>query len=143
MKRALIVISTALAAISAAAAEEAVPVTPQNFVRAETDMYMGNLAKDGGFGKFHNVREPVSIDQQSVIRMNRDTIYSEGVFDLDAGPLTVVMPDAGKRYMALQVIDEDHYTHDVFYKPGSHTFTKKGNRHALCGSPGPHVGRSE
>lgn len=32
------------------------------------------------------------------------------MFDLDAGPVTVTLPDAGKRYMAMQVIDEDHYS---------------------------------
>ena len=56
-------------------------------------------------------REMASIDQQTVIRMNRDTLYSFGVFDLDAAPVTITLPDAGKRYMSMQVINEDHYTH--------------------------------
>jgi hypothetical protein len=41
--------------------------------------------------------------------MNRDTLYSLSVFDLDAGPVTVALPDAGQRFMSMQVIDEDHY----------------------------------
>ena len=42
--------------------------------------------------------------------MNRDTLYSAAVFDLDAGPVTITLPDAGKRFMSMQVIDEDQYT---------------------------------
>ena len=81
--------------------------------------------KEGGFGKFKHERELAPIDNQTVIRLNRDTLYSFGVFDLDAAPVTVTLPDAGKRYMAMQVIDEDQYAPDVFYAPGAHTLTKE------------------
>jgi len=76
-------------------------ITPDNFVRAETDLYFGNLVKDGGFGEFHHIRELSPIDNQLVIRQNRDTLYSAGVFDLDAGPVTSDMPEAGGRFMSL------------------------------------------
>jgi hypothetical protein len=39
--------------------------------------------------------------------MNRDTLYSSGVFDLDAAPITITLPDAGKRFMSTQVISQD------------------------------------
>ena len=78
------------------------------------------------FGKFFHNREPAPIDNQNVIRLNRDTLYSGAVFDLDAGPVTITLPDAGKRFMSLQVIDEDEYTHGVFYGAGSHTLTRQG-----------------
>ena len=55
-----------------------------------------------------------------MIRLNRDTLYSFGVFDLDAGAVTVTLPDAGKRFMALQVINEDHYALDVYLRAGAH-----------------------
>jgi hypothetical protein len=105
---------------------DAVPVTADNFVRAESDLYLGGVVKDYGFGKVGHTREPAPIDQQTVIRLNRDTLYSAGVFDLDAGPVTITLPDAGDRFMSLQVINEDHYTPAVIYKPGSHMFTKDG-----------------
>ena len=73
---------------SSAAFAQAVPVTIENFKRAESDRYMGNLVKEGGLGKMAHRREPASIDNQTVIRLNRDTLYSPGVFDLDAGPVT-------------------------------------------------------
>jgi hypothetical protein len=100
-------------------------VTVDNFRRAESDTYFARFAKEGGFGKFKYERELAAIDNQGVIRLNRDTLYSFGVFDLDAAPVTVTLPDAGKRYMAVQVIDEDHYALDVFYAPGAHTLTKE------------------
>jgi hypothetical protein len=68
-----------------------------------------------------------------VIRQNRDTIYSAGVFDLDAGPLAIGMPSAGQRFMSLQIITEDHYVPEVMYSPGTYTFTRDaiGTRYVL------------
>jgi hypothetical protein len=51
-------------------------------------------------------------------------LYSFGVFDLDAAPVIVTLPNVGKRYMALQIITEDHYAPDVFYAPITHTISK-------------------
>jgi hypothetical protein len=99
------------------------PVTVDNFIRAETDLYFGEVVKKGGLGKFEHNRDPLPIDKQTVIRTNRDTLYSGAVFDLDAGPVTITLPDAGKRFMSMQVINEDEYTPAVIYTPGSHTFT--------------------
>jgi hypothetical protein len=50
--------------------------------------------------------------------------YSSAVFDLDGGPVTVVLPDAGERFMSLIVIDEDHYVHAVYYGAGRHTLRR-------------------
>jgi len=103
-----------------------VPVTVENFSRAETDVYFAKLIKDaGGLGKFSHSREPASIDAQTVIRMNRDTLYSFAVFDLDAGPVTITLPNTGKRFMSMQVINEDQYTPEVVYGEGSYTLTKE------------------
>jgi hypothetical protein len=110
--------ATALAATSL--------VTPENFPRAESDFYFGNIVKDGGFGKFLHRREPTTVENQTVIRLNHDTLYSAAVFDLDAGPVRITLPDAGKRFMSMQVIDEDQYTLEVVYGAGKRTFTKEG-----------------
>jgi hypothetical protein len=101
-------------------------VTPENFPRAESDFYFGNIVKDGGFGKFLHRREPTTVENQTVIRLNHDTLYSAAVFDLDAGPVRITLPDAGKRFMSMQVIDEDQYTPEVIYGAGKRTFTKEG-----------------
>ena len=103
---------------------QSIPVTADNFNRAESDLYFGSIVKDGGFGKFNHRREPTPIDNQTVIRMNRDTLYSAGVFDLDAGPVTITLPDAGSRFMSMQIINEDQYSPNVFYTPGSYTLNR-------------------
>ncbi|WP_407923290.1 DUF1254 domain-containing protein [Cupriavidus agavae] len=117
------------------AAGHGVPATLDNFVRAESDMYLANLAKQGGLGKLHHRREPASIDNQTVIRLNRDTIYSSGVFDLDAGPVTITMPNPGKRFFSMQVINEDHYTQAVYYGAGKRVLTRDnvGTRYVVVG----------
>ena len=121
-------------ASTSAFAQNAVPVTIDNFARAESDLYMGRTAKDGGFGKFVHNRMPTEIDKQKIIRMNRDTLYSSAVFDLDAGPVTIALPDGGKRFMSLQAISEDHYAPIVVYAPARVTLTKDnvGTRYVMA-----------
>jgi hypothetical protein len=112
-----------------------IPVTVDNFSRAESDMYFRGLLKDsGGIGKFLHRREPARIDNQTVIRLNRDTLYSSAVFDLDAGPVTITLPDTGKRFMSMQVINEDHYVPEVVYGKGSYTLSKDkvGTRYVVA-----------
>ncbi len=103
----------------------AVPVTVDNFIRAESDLYLGNMVKDGSLGKFVHRREPASIDSQIVIRLNRDTLYSAAVFDLDAGPVTITLPDAGSRFMSLMIVNEDHYVPKVVYGTDATTLTRQ------------------
>lgn len=105
--------------------DASVRVSPDNFARAESDLYFGNIVNNDGFGAFFHIRELTPVDNQLVIRANRDTLYSAAVFDLDAGPVTVALPDAGDRFVSLQVIDEDHYTHTVVYDATEHTLTRE------------------
>ena len=107
------------------AAPQTVRVIPDNFPRAETDLYFGNVVKDGGFGKFMHNRGMPDLDHQIVIRMNRDTLYSSAVFDLDAGPVTITLPDPGTRFMSMQIFDEDEYVPEVVYGAGTHTYTRE------------------
>jgi hypothetical protein len=112
---------------------ESIPVTVDNFVRAESDGYFGRITKDGGFGKFLHFRAPTPLDNQTVIRMNRDTLYSGAIFDLDAGAVSITLPDGGRRFVSAQIVSEDHYTLDVYYEPGTYTFTREeiGTRYML------------
>jgi len=119
-----------------ATATETVTVGVENFTRAESDLYFGNIIKSkGAFGKLAHDREPASVDHQDVIRLNRDTLYSSCVLDLDAGPATITLPDSAGRFRSMQVIDEDQYTHAVNYAAGTYTLTREdiGTRYVLCG----------
>ena len=99
-------------------------VTVGNFVRAETDGYAVKNSKGGQLGLFHHVRTPVEADRQTVIRMNRDTLYSAAVFDLTT-PVTITLPDAGDRFRSMLVIDQDHYVKAVEYGAGDYTLTQE------------------
>jgi hypothetical protein len=59
------------------------------------------------------------------VRTNLDTLYSTALFDLDAGPVTITLPDAGKRYRAMLMVTEDHYMPMIFHDAGSYAFTRK------------------
>src|SRR5215475_6831098 len=102
---------------------KSVTVTADNFNRAETDMYFAQFVKRGALGKFAHLRNlPV---ENTGVRPNRDTLYSEAVFDLDAGPVTITLPDASTRFMSMLVIDEDHYAQEVVYEAGDYTYTRE------------------
>jgi hypothetical protein len=79
-------------------ASNSVPVTADNFIRAESDAVFTGLVAQGGFGKFYHNRELTPIDNYVVQRANRDTLYSTGVFDLDAGPVTISLPDGANAF---------------------------------------------
>ncbi|ODV40984.1 carboxylesterase [Cupriavidus sp. UYMMa02A] len=127
----------AMAAVMSAHAQSAAPVavTIDNFPRAESDRYFDRVAKRGALGRVMHMRSVMPVEAQSVVRGNRDTLYSSAVFDLDAGPVTVSMPDSGHRYMSMSVFSEDHYVAAVHYGAGHYTLTKEnvGTRYALVG----------
>ena len=98
-------------------------VNVDNFARAETAaQFDRNLKAVGGVNKWLHIRQPVPLDQQTVIRMNRDTLYSSVIVDISKGA-TFTMPDSGKRYMSAMVINENHYVNKVFHDAGTYELT--------------------
>lgn len=97
-----------------------ITVTRDNFIRAETDRYFAALVADAsGINRWHHQRDVASIDHQTVIRLNRDTLYSMAVVDISEGA-TVTLPDAGARYLSVMVVDQDHYVTEVLHDPGTY-----------------------
>jgi hypothetical protein len=93
-------------------------VDVDNFARAETHRMFADLQRNaGGVNRFAHNRKPASVDEQTVIRMNRDTLYSFAIVDLSAGA-TLTVPDAGRRYLSVMAVDEDHYVNRVLHDPG-------------------------
>lgn len=108
-------------------------VNVDNFVRAETHRMFADIQlAAGGVGKFRHNREPASIDEQTVIRLNRDTLYSFAVVDL-AEPAVLTLPDAGERYVSAMIVNENHYVGGVLHAAGEHTLTQEqyGSRYVL------------
>lgn len=120
-----------LATVSPRAQE---PVTLDNFTRAETHHYFSQYVAKGCFGKLCHDRGPAPADRQPIIRMNLDTPYSIGVFDLTM-PLTLVKPDTGRRFQSIQIVNEDHHAPLVIYAAGTYTLTREamGSRYVMVG----------
>ena len=110
-------------------------VNADNFVMAETHrMFRDIQASAGGIGTFRHNRTPARIDEQTVIRLNRDTLYSFAIVDL-AEPARLTLPDADGRYISAMIVNEGHFVNDVFHEPGEYTLTsdKYGSRYVLVG----------
>lgn len=108
-------------------------VNVDNFARAETHRMFADLQRDaGGVNRFSHNRAPAPVDEQTVIRMNRDTLYSFAVVDLARGA-TVTVPDSGGRYLSVMVVNEGHYINRVFHDAGSYDLTIEdlGSRYVL------------
>ncbi|VGO15425.1 hypothetical protein PDESU_04008 [Pontiella desulfatans] len=111
--------------VHAEGSNKPVPVNVENFVRAETSAQFDRvLDMTEGINKFVHLRGPTPLDKQNVIRMNRDTLYSAAIVDISKGA-TLIVPDAGERYMSIMVVNEDHYINKVIHKPGRHRLTVK------------------
>jgi len=112
--------------VFAADKDEAVLVNVDNFVRAETAAQFDRVLQIPGaaINTFVHYRDPVALDSQNVIRMNRDTIYSGAITDISEGA-TLTIPDLGGRYMSVMVVNEDHYVNKVYDAAGTYKLTMK------------------
>lgn len=112
----------ALCAPTFALAED---VTLDNLVRAETDYMIRQNTKAYGLeiGKPFHQRETVDVNNQPVIRMNVDTLYSSLVLDLSV-PAEITLPEIGGRYQSMHVVSQDHYMF-VEATPGTYRLTKE------------------
>jgi hypothetical protein len=111
----------------------ALHVNVDNFARAETARMFHDLqAQAGGVNRFVHNRTPAPIDNQTVIRLNRDTLYSFAVVDAGAGA-TLTLPEHGDRYLSAMIVNEDHYVVAVFHDAGVHELTPQliGTRYAV------------
>ena len=98
-------------------------VDDANFVRAETNrMFADLLATSPGLNQWEHNRDLAPIDHQTVIRMNRDTLYSFAIVDITKGA-TLAVPDAGDRYLSVMVVNQDHYINRIFHQPGAYELT--------------------
>ncbi|WP_254532921.1 DUF1214 domain-containing protein [Natrinema gelatinilyticum] len=103
--------------------DESVPVTWENYPRANCHASFLSTSDRGGFGQLLNIRNIAPIEEQLDIETNRDTLYSYGVFDLTE-PVTITLPDSGDRYMSMNVQNENQYGKLCVYDPGQYTITQ-------------------
>ncbi|BDZ64208.1 hypothetical protein GCM10025877_11460 [Agromyces mangrovi Wang et al. 2018] len=107
-------------------------VNVDNFAVAETARMFHDLQRDaGGVNRLLHHRAPAPIDQQTVIRMNRDTLYSFVVVDVSGGA-TLTLPDAGGRYLSAMVVTTEHYIPRIFHDPGEYRLDAELARASHC-----------
>jgi hypothetical protein len=98
-------------------------VTFANFAHIETlRMFAAIAASAGGANRWNHFRVPTPIDEQTVIRMNRDTLYSAAIIDVSQGG-TLTIPEAGDRYVSVMLVNEGHYINRVLHEPGEHALS--------------------
>lgn len=101
--------------------QSGIQVTPETFIRAETDRMFGDVARQaGGVNRLFHFRRVTPLDKQTVIRMNRDTLYSMAVVDTTQGATITVPEVPEERYFSVYLVDNDHYVPYVIYEPGTH-----------------------
>jgi hypothetical protein len=74
-------------------------------------MFAAIQTQAGGSNQWHH-----PLDQQTVIRMTRDTLYSAAIVNISADA-TITVPDAGHRYVSVMIVDQDHYINEVLHEP--------------------------
>ncbi len=83
MKTTILAVAALAATLPTTVFADNIPVTIRNYIRAESDLqFKGYAEKAGGIGRMLHLREPYSVENQTTIRGNRDTLYSAVVFDL-------------------------------------------------------------
>lgn len=114
-------------------AQETIPVNVENYIRAESDYQIQTYARTlNCFGRLVHQREFYSVDNQLTLRVNRDTYYSFGLYDLTS-PVTITKPDPGDRFQSLMIINQDHSISPTIHEGGTFTYTqeKLGSRYMI------------
>ncbi len=107
-----------------ALAADPIIVNVDNFVRAETAVNFNKTLKltNGEVNKLFHFREPMPLDDPTVIRSNRDTLYSGAIVDISKGA-TLTIPETNGRYVSVMVVNEDHYLNKMYHGQGTYKLT--------------------
>lgn len=100
-----------------------VPVSVENFVRAETDRMFSVLqAQAGGVNRMKHNRAPTPIDDQPGDPDEPRHALQRAIVDISEGA-TVTIPDGGERYVSVMVVNQDHYINRILHDAGQYTLT--------------------
>ena len=116
----VLAISLLVVGVVASAAQAKVTVTPETFARADVDVTFADVVGEVGSNKFRHDRSLIPLDKQPAVTMNRDTIYSLGVFYAPKGTTVTLPKSKDDRYQSAMILQNDHYIDQVFYGAGTH-----------------------
>lgn len=100
-------------------------VTPENYARAECDNSFATIVNDVGPNAFRHDRDLMSLDKQPAVTMNRDTVYSFGIYHVPPGTKIILPESLDGRYQSAMVMQNDDFTDQVFYAPGTFEIKSK------------------
>jgi len=64
-----------------------------------------SVGQHAGLNAFQHTRKLVAAGDRAITTPNNDTLYSNAFIDLTNGPVTLTVPDAGKRYLSVAIMD--------------------------------------
>ena len=106
-------------------------VTQASYPRDETSRQMLQTQSIAGVNRFAHKRKLTQTDNQPVVRMNRDTYYSQAVVDVSEGA-TITLPDIPEgKYMSVQPVTEDHRIQPMSYGPGTYELATHTGNHLI------------
>ena len=93
-------------------------------------MYFGDIVKDGGWAS-SSISASCPDRHRQHAPEPRHAVLARRVRPR-AGPVTITLPDAGKRFMSMIVINQDHYVPEVVYGPARTPSPKNRSARATC-----------
>ena len=115
---------------SSPASEQAslIPVTIENYNHAEAARNFNNWVKLGGDNILLHLKELSPVGPNApTIRMNRDTLYSVGVFK-NTGEITITLPES-EQFQSVMVIDDQSFNPPVVNGVGTYPIKSDSDEH--------------
>lgn len=109
-----LVMASAIATLVGTSLAQAIEVTADNYVQAETDWNFAAQQKQTAINTWtHN--EPVTEKNQTIIRSNADVVYSLALVDVSKGATLSIPKRKNGALQLIHYMDENHLTHGVIY----------------------------
>lgn len=97
-------------------------MTAKEYIQAESRAFFAEFIGRAGLNAFYHFPGISSAEDRWVVSPNNDTVYSVAIVNASQG-FTLDLPEVGDRFLAIQIIDENHMTPFYLYGGGSYTFT--------------------
>lgn len=109
--------------------EDGLSVTPESYPIYETARQLLRAQTGAGVNVLLHRRTLTKTENQSVVRMNRDTYYSVAVIDVSGGA-SITLPDLPEgKYISMQPVSEDHRTQPMSYGGGTYELATHYGKH--------------
>lgn len=96
-------------------------MSPRDYIQAESRAFFHDFMSRAAINRFFHFTTLARAADHWVVSPNLDTIYSLVIVNARRG-FSLLLPDVGDRFMATQIITEDHLTPFYGYGGGRHDF---------------------